>query len=216
MKTLLVGIALLGLTAQAQATAQLWLDGNRPYETVPYREMDTEVYSGLAPGASAGGLRLEYGLSDWAMVLGSGAYQSGTSSWIASAGGRVKFFSAGTLPLDLALFYDANFSQAPLNQRLGVVLAREIGEHSFAVNLGSDDFKGFLTSAGYKTPFLYWTLQLGLEGSYYAADGSWTCTPQLISQLPGDIAFEVGARVKGKGEAPTWLLSLSYEIFPTP
>lgn len=209
-------VLLLAGAVQAGASAQLWLGGTRPYETVPYKEIDAEIYSGLASGGSGTGLRLAYGLLDSWMFLGSGEYQSMTDSWIGSAGTRAKFSEPGVWPLDLALYYDTDFGLESLNQQLGVVLAREVYDNDFSLNLGSKDFQDFSASAGYKTPYFYWTLRAGIDVTYSSAKDTWVFVPQLSSSLPGDIAIEFGAALSRESASPVWLLSLSYEIFQTP
>jgi hypothetical protein len=191
-----------------QAGPELWLGGTRPYETVPYKELNAELYSNF----SATGLRLEGGLLDCWMLSLSGETRSvsGPGAW--SFGSRLRLGEAGEWPADLSAFYDGSLG-ATLKQSFGLGLEREFWDNEVALNGEAHESGPWTASAAYQTPYLWWTLRAGVDLHYLDQAGPWPLTPQLSFELPGDISLRLGASLDSR---TTWLLRLSYEIFPSP
>jgi hypothetical protein len=221
VKTLLCLMALSGRLAAS--SVEPWVAGTRPYETVSYAELNIEGLAslGTAPAEGhQGGLRLDGGLLDHWSVQGQWSRDDtmgGRDVW--DAGTQVRLGESGEHVVDTALFAEAGpLLEAPGQQgfgfQTGAVLGEEFRDNSLALNLMYRSLDGFATRLGYRSPYLYWTAQLALEAEL--SRSAVGLSPQLSIALPGDINLQCGMHWAGNGLGPTWLLSLSYEIFPSP
>jgi hypothetical protein len=214
--TLLAVLLAAGLRA---SSVEPWVGETRPYETVSYRELNIEGLAALGSNHQ-GGLRLDGGILDHWSLQGRWLRDDaapGSQSW--EAGTQLRLGDSGDGPVDVAGFATLGRTLAAdaaqdLSFSAGLVLAKEVGGHSLALNLLYGSAQGLQAKAAMRSPYFWWTTQMGLEAQ--ADSRVQSVTPQLSFGLPGDINLQLGARWSWPGDSLTCLLSLSYEIFPSP
>ena len=209
-----------GLAASlAASTVEPWLGGTRPYETVSYREMNIELLGAAAMDGASDALRLDYGILDHWMLAAS--WQRDDLDFGQSLGTletRLRFAEDGAWPLDLGFYgsWEKALASSGVdrdNYSLGIVVAKELGDHSLSANADYGPTDGLEVRLGYRSPYLFLTGRAGLE--FGTGDFGNTLLPQMDFNFPGDISLQLGSRLSDKG-GPRFLFSLSYEIFPSP
>lgn len=216
MSWLCILLAAGGLQA---SSIEPWLGGTRPYETVPFEEVNAIGTASTGSNAQAG-LNLDWGLLDhWSLQTNWSDSSLGSGTEYGLLGTELRLGEEGDYPLDLSIAWNDSDSwgsvSGPLEQQYVFVFAKEIAENSFCGNLLYDSLDGFEGRLAYRSPYLYWTLQAGLELAV-SRDSSQECVlPQLLFLLPGDIGLGLGPSLWPK-EGTSWVFHLSYEIFPNP
>ena len=219
MKIFIATGFLVLVTALRASSVEPWVDGTRSYETVSYHELNIQGLAALDSNHE-GGLRLDGGILDHWSIQGQWLRDDatpGAESW--EAGTQMRLGESGEWPVDLAGFaalgqIHQDDSAQSLSFSVGLILAKEVGGHSLALNLlyGSD--LGLGATLAMHSPYIWWATRLGLEAGYNSHSQS--LTPQICFSLPGDIDLQCGLRISWPGNALACLLSLSYEIFPSP
>lgn len=209
---------LLVAGALGASSIEPWVAGTRPYETVPYFELNAGGFADLGSRHN-GGVRLDYGILDhWSLQgiwEGNDAPPAG-QMWV--LGTQLRLGEQGQYPVDLACFAALRKPQREDGTGVpdslgGLLLAKELAGHSLSLNGSYSGQDGLSFNLGYRSPYLFWTLQAGLEIQVQSAR---RYVPQLSVELPGDIAFQCGAGWNSAEGDPSWLFSLSYELFPNP
>jgi hypothetical protein len=215
-------LAALLLSCGLQAgSVETWVGGSRPYETVPYFELNAGGFAALG-GQRREGLRLDYGILDhWSAQAEWKREDAPSAEQAWMLGSQLRFGEEGRYFLDCAVFAEAGQrirddpSLGTGSQfQAGFLLGKQFELGNFALSAGYHGDDGAAFSLAYRSCFLFSAFQLGFEG-LWSAGGRKELTPQLSFSLPGDIALQAGLQWRDSLE-PAFLLSLSYEIFPTP
>jgi hypothetical protein len=217
MKLLLFLCMASGLAA---SSIEPWVSGTRPYETVPYNELDATLLGSLGETHS-GGARLDWGVLDhWTLWGGWAKSDAATDAQDGVLGTQLRLGEEGEWPLDFGLCYELKDywqdASGSLRQIAGFVVAKEIWGNSLDSNLLYDSVDGPEARLAYRSPYLFWTLRGGAELVLERPADYPVLIPQVVFELPGDIGIQAGAAIARDGGPTTWLFSAGYEIFPNP
>jgi hypothetical protein len=216
----LLAAMLFAAGALSAGSVEPWVAGTRPYETVPYFELNAGGFADLG-SRHRGGVRLDYGILDhWSL---QGLWQGddappAAQTWV--LGTQLRLGEQGQYPLDLGCFAELRKPQredgagSDPSTLGGLLLAKELAGHSLSLNGAYSERAGWAFALGYRSPYLVSALQAGLEIEF--GDAGRRYVPQLSLELPGDIALQCGAGWDAAGGDPSWLFSFSYELFPNP
>jgi hypothetical protein len=198
-----------------------FVSGTRPYETVPYKEVNATLLGSIGEEYDSGGASLDWGVLDhWTLW---GAWQKSDedpSAQTGNLGTQIRIGEEGQYPLDFGLCYELkgawDDNSGNYRQVAGFVVAKEIDGNSLDSNLLYDTVDGFEGRFAYRSPYLLSALRAGCEMIVENSSSYPVFIPQLICELPGDIAVQVGDALANDGAPSTWLFTASYEIFQNP
>ena len=219
----LLAIALLAMPGSVGAISshQNWIFGTRPYETVPAFEADLEYNAHYIEGPSpvAGwrhGLAVELGILDDWMASGL-ARVDASGRFLPEVSSRLRFGEAGQFPVDLALAGRWERVEDHDIFSGGPVLALELWDHSLALNAFGHSDEDFEFRAAWRSAYLAWFLQVGLEGQYLLKSNRGGLGPQLFFNFIGDLSLSLGAWIpSGRPEDWQARLTLDFTLFQNP
>lgn len=209
-----LALAPAGLAAYG-GSIQAGLDGTQPWDTVPQKEADLELWGLGGDGRPAWGPGLRAGLTDWLQASGD---------WLKAADGGPDRADLGLELREpehpdawpaLALIAAAPYDGAAWRPRGGLVAQVEPFDSSLTLNAlwGADAWWGLRLGAW--TPYVAEDVRLGAELAWERGAAT-ACTPQVLINGPGDISLALGCRVGLADGAVGWSLRLSYDLFPNP
>jgi hypothetical protein len=217
-----LALALLpGLLPAFGGTQVTWLGGTLPVDTVPYLEADPKL--GLAAGTGAPALQaaLDLGITDFWMLQGDWSKPLDGGASDGQALSRLRF--PGFLPWGFgAAFYGGAVLPEGLSADAfgGVIAGWEGADQAIHVNKALYRSGAQSLHVGYWAPYpLYFLrpgLEFGLDDLPSGGSRAWWL-PQLALNFPGDLSFDLGARIAADGSGAWRVLSrVSYQLFPNP
>ena len=205
-----------GPLAASGGSPEPWLDGTRAWDTTPMLELDLAAHAAGGDGRPSAGASAQWGVLDtfqlageWQQPLQGGASlselrlqwrESEFPSW------RPGFALLARAPYD-------GLQWAP---RAGLAAALDAFECSLVANLEAGASSPWGLRTGFWTPYLVFTLRLGIEAAWSGGSAQ-AVSPQILLNAPGDLSLGLGARLDAAGLLPPrYLLRLSYQLFPSP
>lgn len=213
-------IAFLTLPRLAGAfggSSETWLDGTRPWDTVPYLEANLGFQAHGGQGPTSLGPSVDMGLHDQLMLSGSWDQPADGSQ---GRGEAMLTLREGSFPRwrpALAVTLRSRFLPSGTEWRPGLVAAIEPWDLSLVGNVEAVDGRAALRFAAW-TPYLVSFFRAGMETcSSSDLSAAWALTPQATFQFPGDLSLVLGAQTSTQASAPwAWLARISYQAFPSP
>ena len=212
----LILFLLLGFSKYAWAfggTAETWLGGTQPWDSVPAEELNLGLEASSSKVVAP---FVELGVFDQVMLNAKWRQPIDSSPGSGELGIKVRELIFPRWRPAMAAYVRSGFGNQRVGLVPGLIFAFEPWDQSLVANLEAG-LDGVLFRCGYWTPYLVSFIRIGFEGVLDSRSDVWKLLPQITFQAPGDISAVFGAETFADSSGRlTWLMRLSYQLFPSP